>query len=62
MGKVRPTLVKRTAREVVRRHPEKFSKDFQQNKLSVEELLTLPSKRMLNMVAGYVTRLMGGEE
>lgn len=62
MGKVRSTLVKRTAKGVIKRFPERFSHDFEKNKKAVEELLEFPSKRMRNMVAGYVTRLLSGEE
>jgi small subunit ribosomal protein S17e len=62
MGKVRPTLVKRTARDAVRKFPERFSHDFEKNKKAVEDLMILPSKRMRNMVAGYITRLLAGEE
>jgi small subunit ribosomal protein S17e len=57
MGKVRPTLVKRTAREMLREFPEKFKHDFEHNKSVLEDLLVLPSKRMRNMVAGYITHL-----
>lgn len=58
MGKVRPTLVKKTAREMVRKFPEKFEHDFQHNKDALEGLLDFPSKRMRNKVAGYVTHIM----
>ncbi len=62
MGKVRSTLIKRTAREMVEKFPERFKRDFSHNKKVLEQLLVFPSKRMLNMVAGYVTRVVRGEE
>ena len=58
MGKVRPLFIKRTARKLVNDYGDKFSLDFEHNKRVVEELLELPSKRLRNKIAGYVTRLM----
>jgi small subunit ribosomal protein S17e len=62
MGKVRSTLIKRTARDMARKHPERFKHDFYHNKNALGDLLIFPSKRMLNLVAGYLTRLMRGKE
>lgn len=58
MGKVRTVLIKRLSRELVQRYADSFSKDFDQNKEIVEELLTNTTKRLRNRIAGYVTRLM----
>ncbi|MBR9680223.1 MAG: 30S ribosomal protein S17e [Candidatus Altiarchaeota archaeon] len=57
MGKVRSTLIKRTARRTLKKYPERITKDFDQNKKAVSDLLIFPSKRMRNMVAGYITTL-----
>ncbi len=57
MGKVRTETVKRAARELVERFPERFGNDFESNKASVNEVLNAPSKRLRNRIAGYVTRL-----
>ncbi|MGC9071727.1 MAG: 30S ribosomal protein S17e [Acidilobus sp.] len=58
MGKVRTTLVKRTARELVVRYPDLFSESFEHNKEVVSKLTTWGSKRLRNQVAGYVTSLV----
>lgn len=57
MGKVRTEVVKRAARELLERFPDKFANEFEPNKLAVNELLRAPSKRLRNRIAGYVTRL-----
>ena len=62
MGKVRPLFIKRIARNLVRKYGERFKPDFEHNKRVVEELLELPSKRVRNRIAGYVTRLLRREE
>ncbi|NIR86819.1 30S ribosomal protein S17e [Candidatus Bathyarchaeota archaeon] len=57
MGKVRPERVKRIARELVKRYPDKFTTDFEDNKKLVESLLRISSTKLRNRIAGYITRL-----
>jgi len=57
MGKVRPRLVKKAAKQLVGKHPKKFSKGFGKSKKAVSELLEVPSKRVRNMIAGTATRM-----
>lgn len=56
MGNVRPAHIKRIARELVERFPDKFSGDFEHNKRMVEQLTDVQTKKMRNAVAGYITR------
>lgn len=57
MGKVRTETVKRTARELIERFPDKFTNEYEANKTVVNELVRAPSKKLRNRIAGYVTRL-----
>jgi small subunit ribosomal protein S17e len=57
LGKVRTETVKRAARELIERFPDKFTNEYGVNKLAVNELLRAPSKKLRNRIAGYVTRL-----
>jgi len=61
-GKVRIELVKRIARELVERFPDKFTTDFETNKKLVESLTNISSKNLRNRVAGYITRLQNQKE
>jgi len=58
MGKVRTKLVKRVARMLLERHPDLFTRDFQHNKLVVSKLAVIPSKKLRNQIAGYITHLV----
>jgi len=58
LGKVRPEQVKKIARELVRRYPDKFTTDFENNKKLVESLTKVSSTRLRNRIAGYITRLL----
>lgn len=57
MGKVRPETVKKAAREMVERYPDKFTTDFEENKRLLNALLEISSIRLRNRIAGYITRL-----
>lgn len=55
MGNVRPTYIKRVAIELVKRNNDKFTEDFNHNKLMVNELTDVKGKAFRNRIAGYVT-------
>jgi small subunit ribosomal protein S17e len=58
MGKVRTTLVKRTARELLSKYPNLFNESFENNKKVVSQLTNWSSKKLRNQVAGYITSLV----
>ena len=57
MGKVRTEQVKRIARELLNKYPQKFTTDFEKNKKYVNEYTNISSTKLRNRVAGYTTRL-----
>ncbi len=58
MGKIRITVVKRTARKLLAQYPELFTQDFEHNKKVVSQLVELNSKKLRNQIAGYITHLI----
>ena len=58
MGRVRLKKIKRIGLELWEKHREKFSDNFEENKKIVEELLYVPSKKLRNKVAGFLTHLV----
>jgi small subunit ribosomal protein S17e len=62
LGNIRQTYIKRIAIELVRRYPDQFSTDFEHNKKMVAQLTTVPTIKMRNRIAGYVTRYRNGYE
>ncbi|MEM1581046.1 MAG: 30S ribosomal protein S17e [Candidatus Bathyarchaeia archaeon] len=58
MGNVRPEKVKRIARELIRRYPDKFTANFEENKKILSSIAYIPSIRLRNSIAGYITRLV----
>jgi ribosomal protein S17E len=58
MGRVKTSLVKRTSRELAK--GTEFNEDFERNKKVLNG--TIESKRIRNMVAGYIKRLKKKEK
>lgn len=58
LGKVRPEHVKRVARELIERFPDRFGPDFQANKEAVSSLAKVDSAKLRNRIAGYISSLM----
>lgn len=58
MGNVRPEQIKKVARELINRYPDKFSTDFEQNKKFLEKVAQISTVKMRNRIAGYITRLL----
>ena len=57
MGRIKTTMIKRVGNKLFNQHKEKFTKDFDSNKLVLPEMADIPSKKLRNILAGYVTRL-----
>ncbi len=58
MGQVKTTRIKRLTNQIIERYPGKFSKDFNKNKEATDELLETESKKVRNVLAGYITHTM----
>ncbi len=57
MGRIKTTLVKRISHDLHEQHGKSFTTSFEENKRAVEEFAELPSKKIRNTIAGYLTRL-----
>lgn len=55
MGRIKSALIKRTGRKLVEITPESFTGQFADNKKALGR--TMPSKRMRNRIAGFITRM-----
>lgn len=57
MGRIKTQLIKRTTEDIVNKDSEAFTTDFNSNKKILDSKLNISSKKMRNVIAGYVTRL-----
>lgn len=60
MGRIKSTKIKKAARQFLQEKPELFSKDFNENKITIAN--TMPSKWIRNRVAGQITRTKKAEK
>jgi small subunit ribosomal protein S17e len=61
LGNVRTDQIKRTAKELMRRFPTKFTSNFDENKHTVTALTQGTTIKVRNQIAGYITRTLGNE-
>lgn len=62
MGRIKTQLIKRISKKLVAEHKQDLKKDFDENKQSVAKYLDATSKKMRNIISGYVTRMMKAGE
>ncbi len=55
-------MIKRVGNKLVLQHRASFKKTFQENKEILPQYVHVPSKKLRNVLAGYITRLMKVEE
>jgi small subunit ribosomal protein S17e len=56
VGKVKTEHIKRLGKELMERFPDRFSRDFNANKHTVDALTQGATTKVRNQVAGYITR------
>jgi len=62
LGNVRTEHIKRLAKELIRRFPNKFSHDFKRNKQAVSMLTQGATPKVRNQIAGYITHVFAGTQ
>ena len=62
MGRVKTQLVKRAALRFMKEHPRTFKKDFSENKTLLIGVSEIYSRKLRNVIAGYLTRLVRQRE
>ena len=58
MGRIKTQQVKRIGHELFTLHREDFKGDFTETKKGVAKYATFASKKLRNLVAGYITHLI----
>jgi len=57
MGRIKTQRIKSAGNRIHERFGEKFTTDFEKNKIVVSEVAEIRSKKLRNILAGYMTRL-----
>lgn len=62
MGRIKTTFIKRKTKELLKKHGEQFTEDFSENKQRANKHIKVHSKKLRNVIAGYMTRLKRQEK
>ncbi len=62
MGRIKTLPVKRATKEIFSRFKEKISGDYDKNKAFLASAAEIRSKKIRNIIAGYLTRLATAKE
>jgi small subunit ribosomal protein S17e len=57
MGRIKTSFIKNIAIELYEKYKERFTTDFSKNKEVVKQVIELKSKKLRNVIAGYITAL-----
>lgn len=57
MGRIKTTLIKRISRELIEKHGQDFKRDFSENKTIISKYAEIHSKKLRNVITGYITHL-----
>ncbi|MBI2547583.1 MAG: 30S ribosomal protein S17e [Candidatus Aenigmarchaeota archaeon] len=57
MGRIKTSQVKNAGVEIFDKYRDKFSGDFSKNKQFLRDNYTVSSKKLLNVITGYITKL-----
>jgi small subunit ribosomal protein S17e len=58
MGRIKTKLIKRNATDIFKVGKGRFSNNFENNKKVAGDLANIPSKKLRNVIAGYITKLV----
>lgn len=56
MGRIKTIGIKKLAEEMVKEHASIFSNDFSKNKAALQKVRPIKSKKVRNVLAGYITK------
>ena len=61
MGRIRTTFIKTTGVKIYQKYKDKFTNNFQHNKKALDEVANINSKKLRNVIAGYIISLVKRE-
>jgi len=62
MGRIKTQLIKRVSLKLFEKHKTQFKDTFEANKIIVGQVAVISSKKMRNVIAGYLTKLVRTHE
>ncbi len=57
MGRIKTIPIKRATHKLIEKYGDRFTSNYEKNKEILKSLVSSPSKKLINCIAGYVTRI-----
>lgn len=57
MGRIKTTQIKRISKEILQKYGTSFKRTFKENKEIIPQFAKIHSKKLKNIIVGYVTHL-----
>lgn len=61
MGRIKTQQIKSAGNELFEKYEGKFTPDFEENKVAVSQVAEIYSKKIRNILAGYLTKKAKGK-
>ncbi|MBI2663907.1 30S ribosomal protein S17e [Candidatus Woesearchaeota archaeon] len=58
MGRIKTKIIKRVTQQLMAQHKAAFSEDYAKNKEVLKGFIDVHSRKISNIVAGYLTKLV----
>lgn len=62
MGRIKTSKNKASAEEIYSKYKPNFKSDFEENKKILGKVAEIPSKKIRNVIAGHITKLVKKEK
>ncbi|MFW6231036.1 MAG: 30S ribosomal protein S17e [Nanoarchaeota archaeon] len=62
MGRIKTSKIKRASKDVMKAYPDAFTDNYEENKQILQSKISVSSKKLKNIIAGYITRLTKNQE
>ncbi len=62
MGRIKTKQIKRKTFEIYQKFPNHFTENFEENKKKILQVARFKSKKIRDVIAGYITRLVKQQE
>jgi small subunit ribosomal protein S17e len=62
MGRIKTRLVKAITHSMLEEHKDSFGTNYEENKAKVTEFVSVKSKKLRNIIAGYATRIVKAKQ
>jgi ribosomal protein S17E len=58
MGRIKTVPIKRATYKLIELHGSEFTDDYVKNKQIIKKFISTPSKKLINIICGYATRMV----